>query len=113
MIWQTKSYWRSRHSPLAVVTAEGIYLPFNKPEYVSWCDVEAVDAFHIKGIAFLDLRISDPIRIFGKRRGWWHLHWRDRVTLRIGSASNAVLQAARDAHNQWVGQLDLVERKGC
>jgi len=105
MAWQARIYWKSRHSPLAVITSDGIYMPFNAPEYVLWSDVDTVDAFHIKGTAHLDLRVSDPTRIFGKRRGWWYLSWRDRVTLRIGSTSNPVLQAARDAHNRWVAQL--------
>lgn len=103
--WQTRYYWKCRKSPLAVITTDGIYLPFNRPEYVSWSDVDAVNAFYMKGTAFLDLRVREPVHIFGKRRGWWHGPWRDRVILRIGSSSNPLLQAARDAHNLWVDRL--------
>lgn len=100
MCWQAWSSWKARKSPLAVVTSEGIYLPFKQPEYVAWDEVQAVGAFYLKGTAFLDLTLNDPRRTFGRRRGWWHGPWRDRVTLRIESTSNPLLQAARDAHSR-------------
>jgi len=102
MCWQAWYSWKSRKSPLAVITSEGIYLPFKRPDYVAWDEMQAVGAFYLKGTAFLDLTLNDPRRTFGRRREWWQGPWRDRVTLRIESTSNPLLQAARDAHNRSV-----------
>ena len=105
MCWQAWYSWKSRRSPLAVITSDGIYLPFKRPEYVAWDEVQAVGAFYLKGTAFLDLTLNNPRRTFGRRRGWWHGPWRDRVTLRIETTSNPLLQAARDAHNRSLAAM--------
>lgn len=86
--------WRT---PLAIIRTDGIALPRQRPDWLNWSDVQAIDILRIGRTSLVAITLFDPVKVLGARRGWWHGPWRDGIYINAAFRTPQIVRAAREA----------------
>lgn len=103
---------RSRGSPLAVLTREGICLPFVVPEFINWHDIKEIQVNHYhRSYKWLEFILNEGVLPTDRRISRWHQVRSNSVRIPVDSAVHPLISASREAHSSAFTKRTLAQNE--
>jgi hypothetical protein len=94
-------HFKARESPLAVLTKDGICLPFVEPEFIWWTDIQHIKVSRLyRSSMQIEFILKAGVLPSDKRISRWHRPSRNSIVTAVDSIFNPLISAVREAHEQ-------------